>query len=228
MDIKAQLLAMKDDGYKNFHGKLIPTVNPEAIIGIRVPVLRKFVKRLAKSSSAEVLDVFMHELPHQYYEENNVHAFLIEQIDDFDKCIAELDNFLPYVDNWATCDMMNPKVLKENTDKLLCKIKMWLDSSHVYTIRFGIGMLMRCFLDDNFSSDYLDMVVAVHSDEYYVNMMKAWFFATALTKQYEAALPYIRQNRLDVWSHNKTIQKSTESFCIPKERKEELKKLRRR
>ena len=170
----------------------------------------------------------MNELPHKYYEENNVHAFLIEKINNYDECIAALDKFLPFVDNWATCDMMNPKIFKKNTQKLLEKIEEWMTASHVYTIRFGIGMLMRFYLDDNFSTEYLDMVANIVSEEYYVNMMKAWFFATALAKQYEATLPYIQQNRLDIWSHNKAIQKAAESFRVSQEHKDELKSYKRK
>lgn len=228
MEITAHLFAMKDDTYKDFQSKLMPTVNPDTVIGIRIPMLRKFAVKIAKDCSEDELTAFMKSLPHHYYEENNVHAFLIERINNFEECIAELDTFLPFVDNWATCDIMNPKIFKKNTDKLLCKVKEWLASSHVYTIRFGIGMLMRYFLDDNFNTEYLDMVVAVHSEEYYVNMMKAWFFATALTKQYDMTVPYIQQNRLDVWSHNKAIQKSVESFRISKEHKDELRKFKRK
>ena len=225
-EITTQLFIMQDNEYKEFHGRLMPTVNPDTILGIRVPILRKFSNQLAKSLSKEKLLEFMNELPHKYYEENNIHAFLIEKIKDFDECIVALEKFLPFVDNWATCDMMNPKILKKNTQKLFCKIKEWIASPHVYTIRYGIGMLMRYFLDDNFKTEYLDMVAAVKSDEYYVNMMKAWFFATALAKQYEATLPYIKEKRLDNWSHNKAIQKSIESFRVPKEHKEELKRYR--
>lgn len=223
-EITTQLFIMQDNEYKEFHGRLMPTVNPDTILGIRVPILRKFSNQLAKSLSKEKLLEFMNELPHKYYEENNIHAFLIEKIKDFDECIVALEKFLPFVDNWATCDMMNPKILKKNTQQLFCKIKEWIASPHVYTIRYGIGMLMRYFLDDNFKMEYLDMVAAVKSDEYYVNMMKAWFFATALAKQYEATLPYIKEKRLDNWSHNKAIQKSIESFRVPKEHKEELKR----
>lgn len=223
-EITTQLFIMQDNEYKEFHGRLMPTVNPDTILGIRVPILRKFSNQLAKSLSKEKLLEFMNELPHKYYEENNIHAFLIEKIKDFDECIVALEKFLPFVDNWATCDMMNPKILKKNTQQLFCKIKEWITSPHVYTIRYGIGMLMRYFLDDNFKTEYLDMVAAVKSDEYYVNMMKAWFFATALAKQYEATLPYIKEKRLDNWSHNKAIQKSIESFRVPKEHKEELKR----
>lgn len=223
-EITTQLFIMQDNEYKEFHGRLMPTVNPDTILGIRVPILRKFSNQLAKSLSKEKLLEFMNELPHKYYEENNIHAFLIEKIKDFDECIVALEKFLPFVDNWATCDMMNPKILKKNTQQLFCKIKEWIVSPHVYTIRYGIGMLMRYFLDDSFKTEYLDMVAAVKSDEYYVNMMKAWFFATALAKQYEATLPYIKEKRLDNWSHNKAIQKSIESFRVPKEHKEELKR----
>ena len=227
-EITEQLITMKDEVYKNFHGKLMPTINPDTILGVRVPLLRKFSNQLSKSLSKEEIERFMNELPHRYYEENNIHAFLIEKINDYDECIAALDNFLPYVDNWATCDMMNPKIFKKNTHKLFDKIEEWMSSSHVYTIRFGIGMLMRFYLDDNFSTQYLDMVANIVSDEYYVNMMKAWFFATALAKQYEATLPYIQQNRLDIWSHNKAIQKSIESFRVPKEHKDELRSYKRK
>ena len=223
-EITTQLFIMQDNEYKEFHGRLMPTVNPDTILGIRVPILRKFSNQLAKSLSKEKLLEFMNELPHKYYEENNIHAFLIEKIKDFDECIVALEKFLPFVDNWATCDMMNPKILKKNTQQLFCKIKEWIASPHVYTIRYGIGMLMRYFLDDSFKTEYLDMVAAVKSDEYYVNMMKAWFFATALAKQYEATLPYIKEKRLDNWSHNKAIQKSIESFRVPKEHKEELRR----
>ena len=227
-EITEQLITMKDEVYKNFHGKLMPTINPDTILGVRVPLLRKFSNQLNKNLSKEEIERFMSELPHRYYEENNIHAFLIEKINDYDECIAALDKFLPYVDNWATCDMMNPKIFKKNTRKLFDKIEEWMSSSHVYTIRFGIGMLMRFYLDDNFSTQYLDMVANIVSDEYYVNMMKAWFFATALAKQYEATLPYVQQNRLDIWSHNKAIQKSIESFRVSKEHKEELRRYKRK
>ncbi len=227
-EITEQLITMKDEVYKNFHGKLMPTINPDSILGVRVPLLRKFSNQLNKNLSKEEIERFMNELPHRYYEENNIHAFLIEKINDYDECIVALDNFLPYVDNWATCDMMNPKIFKKNTRKLFDKIEEWMSSSHVYTIRFGIGMLMRFYLDDDFSTQYLDMVANIVSDEYYVNMMKAWFFATALAKQYEATLPYIQHNRLDIWSHNKAIQKAIESFRVPKEHKDELRSYKRK
>lgn len=227
-EITEQLITMKDEVYKNFHGKLMPTINPDTILGVRVPLLRKFSNQLSKSLSKEEIERFMSELPHRYYEENNIHAFLIEKINDYEECIAALDKFLPYVDNWATCDMMNPKIFKKNTRKLFDKIEEWMSSSHVYTIRFGIGMLMRFYLDDDFSTQYLDMTANVVSDEYYVNMMKAWFFATALAKQYEATLPYIQHNRLDIWSHNKAIQKAIESFRVPKEHKDELRSYKRK
>jgi hypothetical protein len=221
-EITTQLFTLQDSEYKDFHGKLMPTINPDTILGIRVPILRKFSDGLAKSLPKEKITEFMNELPHKYYEENNVHAFLIEKIKSFDECIVALEKFLPFVDNWATCHMINPKVLKKDMSRLFSKIEEWMSSSHAYTVRYGIGMLMRYFLDEAFDRKYLDRVVAVKSDEYYVNMMKAWFFATALAKQYEATLPYIQHNRLDTWTHNKAIQKAIESFRVPKEHKEKL------
>ena len=166
----------------------------------------------------------MKNLPHEFYEENNIHAFLIEKITNFEECIIYIEEFLPFVDNWATCDMMNPKIFKKYPNKLLDKIYQWINSDSVYTIRFGIGMLMRFFLDENFETKYLDLVSSVKSDEYYINMMRAWFFATALAKQYEQTFIYIKNYSLDKWTHNKTIQKANESFRIAKEQKEELKK----
>ena len=220
-----ELFNLRDSWYKEFQCKLIPTVDESLVIGIRTPALRNFARQI--KDTAEAKD-FLNTLPHKYYEENNVHAFLIEKINNYDECIAALDKFLPFVDNWATCDMMNPKIFKKNTQKLLEKIEEWMTASHVYTIRFGIGMLMRFYLDDNFSTEYLDMVANIVSEEYYVNMMKAWFFATALAKQYEATLPYIQQNRLDIWSHNKAIQKAAESFRVSQEHKDELKSYKRK
>ena len=168
----------------------------------------------------------MKNLPHKYYEENNLHGFLIERIKDYDECIAEVNMFLPYVDNWATCDMMAPKIFKSHKDRLLAEIKKWIKSEYTYTIRFGIGMLMRFFLDEDFKEEYLGLVSGVFSDEYYVNMMRAWFFATALAKQYESTLPYIEKGTLDRWTQNKTIQKAVESRRIPEEQKTYLRNLK--
>ena len=224
--IKNDLLLMQDKTYKDFHSKLMPTINPDSIIGIRVPVLRDYAKKLFKENSIESLNSFLKNLPHEFYEENNIHAFIIEKINNFDECIFYLENFLPYIDNWATCDMLNPKIFKTNCEKLLEKIYQWINSDSVYTVRFAIGMLMRYFLDEKFETKYLDLVTSINSEEYYINMMRAWFFATALAKQYEQTFPYIKNYSLDKWTHNKTIQKANESFRITKEQKEELKKFR--
>lgn len=222
MNIKEELLKLKDEKYKEFHAKLMPTINPDTIIGIRVPVLRAFSKTIQDTE-----DFFSH-LPHEYFEENNLHGFLIEKISDFDECIKELEKFLPYVDNWATCDMMRPKVFKKNTDKLVLKIKEWLKSEHTYTVRFGIEMLMVYFLDEKFDEKYLEWVSKIKSDEYYINMMIAWYFATALAKQYETAAKYIEKNKLPLWVHNKTIQKAVESYRISNDVKDYLKTYRRK
>lgn len=224
--IKNDLLLMQDKTYKDFHSKLMPTINPDSIIGIRVPVLRDYAKKLFKENSIETLNPFLKNLPHEFYEENNIHAFIIEKINNFDECIFYLENFLPYIDNWATCDMLNPKIFKNNCEKLLEKIYQWINSDSVYTVRFAIGMLMRYFLDEKFETKYLDLVASINSEEYYINMMRAWFFATALAKQYEQTFPYIKNYSLDKWTHNKSIQKAKESFRISKEQKEELKKFR--
>ena len=224
--IKNDLLLMQDKTYKDFHSKLMPTINPNSIIGIRVPVLRDYAKKLFKENSIESLNSFLKNLPHEFYEENNIHAFIIEKINNFDECIFYLENFLPCIDNWATCDMLNPKIFKTNYEKLLEKIYQWINSDSVYTVRFAIGMLMRYFLDEKFETKYLDLVVSINSEEYYINMMRAWFFATALAKQYEQTFPYIKNYSLDKWTHNKTIQKANESFRITKVQKEELKKFR--
>jgi 3-methyladenine DNA glycosylase AlkD len=224
--IKNELLSMQDKTYKDFHSKLMPTINSNSIIGVRVPILRDYAKKLFKENSIESLNSFLKNLPHEFYEENNIHAFIIEKINNFDECIFYLDEFLPYIDNWATCDMLNPKIFKTNYEKLLEKIYQWINSDSVYTVRFGIGMLMRYFLDEKFETKYLDLVSSINSEEYYINMMRAWFFATALAKQYDQTLPYIKNYSLDKWTHNKTIQKANESFRITKDQKEELKKFR--
>lgn len=221
--VQARLFEMQDLAYRDFHSKLMPTVEKEKIIGVRVPELRKFAKELGKKEEAKD---FLKILPHKYYEEDNIHAFLIEQIKDFDECISVLDNFLLYVDNWATCDMMTPKVFKKNTDRLLPKINEWLISDYIYEVRFAIGMLLKFYLDENFDEKYLSLVASVKSDEYYINMMIAWYFATALAKQWDKTLPYIENKVLDKWTHNKAIQKSVESYRITKEQKEYLKTLK--
>jgi len=203
----------------------MPTISPDVIIGVRTPALRKLAKETAKSTEVER---FLQELPHTYYEENNLHAFLIEGIKDFDACIAALNEFLPYVDNWATCDMMAPKVLKTNLPKLYEWIKIWIASGETYTIRFGVNMLMKYYLEEVFLPEYAELVASIRSEEYYVKMVVAWYFATALAKQYEAVLPYLTEHRLDVWTHNKTIQKAVESYRITPEQKLFLKSLKRK
>ena len=214
--IRARLFEMQDLKYRDFTAKLTPTVPPERIIGVRTPELRKYVVELSKTEDAAA---FMAALPHLYQEENNLHAFLIERIADYDACVAALDAFLPYVDNWATCDSMSPKCLKKQLPRLTGEIRRWMASDRVYTVRFGMGMLMRHFLDDAFDPACLDWVAALRSEEYYINMMIAWFFATALAKQWDATLPFIVNCRLEPWVHNKAIQKAIESYRIPEDRK---------
>ncbi len=223
MTITEQLLALQDLDYKAFQAKLMPTIAPETIIGVRTPLLRELAKRLKGTPEAEV---FLKQLPHQYYEENNLHAFLIEGLKDFGTCIHVLDRFLPFVDNWATCDSMNPKVLKKQPEALEKQIRLWMDSKETYTVRFGIKMLMSHFLDEHFSPVYLEQVASVKSDEYYVKMMVAWYFATALSKQYDATLPFIEQHRLEPWTHRKAIQKAIESYRITDEQKQYLRNLK--
>lgn len=220
--IRDRLFALQDVKYRDFQAKLMPTVSKELIIGVRTPDLRKLAKETAEYSAE-----FMKILPHKYYEENNIHAFYIEQIKDFDLCIAELNRFLPCVDNWATCDMMRPKVFQKHLPELLEQIKIWMASGETYTVRFGIEMLMIFYLDEHFSAEYPEAVAAVKSDEYYVKMMVAWYFATALAKQWDAVIPYLEQNRLDADTHNKTIRKAIESYRITDEQKAYLRSLKR-
>jgi len=223
--ITDQLFAMQDLKYKQFHSKLMPTINPEVIIGVRTPALRKFAKQLSGSTEVEQ---FLKELPHHYYEENNLHGFLLETIKDVNDCIFAINEFLPYVDNWATCDMMAPKVLKKDLPKLYEWVKLWITSSETYTIRFGVNMLMKYYLDEHFLPEYAELVASIRSEEYYVKMVMAWYFATALAKQYDAVLPYLTEQRLDTWTHNKTIQKAVESYRITPEQKVYLKTLKRK
>lgn len=220
-----RLITLQDEGYRAFNSALIPTVDPDTVIGVRTPALRSLAKELRGSNEAEN---FMQKLPHAWFEENNLHAFLIAQIKDFELCMAETERFLPYIDNWATCDGFNPGVFKSHLPELLEKIKFWIASGHVYTQRYAIGMLMRYFLDEHFSPEYPEMVAAVKSEEYYIRMMQAWYFATALAKQWDAALPYLTENRLDKWTHNKTIQKAIESYRITPEQKVYLKTCKKR
>ncbi|MBE5865124.1 MAG: DNA alkylation repair protein [Lachnospiraceae bacterium] len=225
--IQQQLFDLQDEEYKAFHSKLMPTIHPDVIIGVRTPALRKLAKTLLKTNATDIRE-FMSVLPHTYYEENNLHAFCIEGIRDYDECIRALDLFLPFVDNWATCDCMVPKILAKYPEHLLPQINKWLDSEHTYTVRYAMGLLMRYFLDEQFKEEYLALVAGVESEEYYINMMRAWYFATALAKQYDTTLPWLIENRLDIWTHNKTIQKAVESYRITKEQKDYLKTLKRK
>lgn len=221
--IRQRLFALQDKPYAVFQAKLIPDLPPESVIGVRIPALRALAKELAGSPEAEA---FLQALPHQYYEENDLHGFLLERIRDYTAAVAALETFLPYMDNWATCDTARPKVFAKHKAELLDHIKNWLSSGQTYTVRYGIGMLLAHYLDDAFTPEYPAMVAAVRSEEYYVNMMIAWYFATALAKQYDAAVPYLQEKRLDVWTHNKTIQKAVESYRITPEQKEYLRSLK--
>ena len=222
-DLQKELFELKDEKYREFHSKLMPTVSKEKIIGIRTPVLRKFAKDFIRDNRCKQ---FIKALPHEYYEENNLHGLYIQKIRDFDECLKALDEFLPFVDNWASCDLLNPPALKKNPEKLLCHIKIWLKSEHTYTVRYGVKCLMDNFLGSNFTDEIPRLVCEVKHEDYYVKMVQAWFFATALSKQYEAVLPYITEKRLSPWVHNKAIQKATESYRISDDIKSELKKLK--
>ena len=223
MTVRDKLMELQDLKYADFQRKLMPTVQAEKVIGVRTPQLRRLAKELKGSDEAEA---FLEELPHEFFDENQLHAFLIGEEKDFDKCIREVELFLPFVDNWATCDQLSPKVFRKHRTELLGYIRRWLDSDHTYTVRFAEGMLMEHFLGEDFAPDYPEMVAAVRSEEYYINMMTAWYFATALAKQWDAVLPYIEGRRLDMWTHNKAIQKSVESRRITPEQKEYLKTLK--
>lgn len=224
MEILHRLFEVQDKEYAEFQSKLMPTIPKEKIIGVRVPAVRKLAKQYIKDEESSS---FLKNLPHKYYDENMLHGLLISEIKDFELCINEVDRFLPYVDNWAVCDIMSPKIFKKNKEKLIKKINCWTKSSKTYTCRFGIEMLMSHYLDEDFKSEYLEIVANIHSKEYYVQMMIAWFFATALAKQWEATVPYIVNNKLDKWVHNKTIQKARESYRITTKQKDYLKNFKR-
>jgi 3-methyladenine DNA glycosylase AlkD len=224
-EVQRGLFALQDLTYRDFQCKLMPTVDPETVIGVRTPALRKFARAFCKTPQAAD---YIRILPHRYYEENNLHGFVIETIKEYESCIAAVDAFLPYVDNWATCDLVSPKVFSKHLPELLKKIKSWIASGETYTVRFGIGMLMSHYLGEHFEPGMLRMVAAVRSEEYYVNMMVAWYFATALAKQWDAALPYIKERRLEKWTHNKTIQKAVESYRIGSEEKALLRALKQK
>ena len=222
-EIRAELFRLRDEKYRDFQAKLIPGMEPETMIGVRTPALRAYAKELAKRAD---VTAFLDALPHVYFDENQLHAFILSGMKDFEECARAVDHFLPYVDNWATCDQLSPKAFGKNRAALLPWIEKWIASKETYTVRFGIGMLMQHFLDADFDPAYLERVAAVESEEYYVNMMRAWYFATALAKQYDAVLPYLEAHRLDTWTHNKTIQKAVESYRITDEQKAYLKTLK--
>ena len=221
--LQKELFALQDLKYRDFHSKLLPGVDKKTIIGIRTPVLRKFAKEFSKRKEAEE---FLQDLPHQYYEENNLHMMILTGIKDYDKCLEEIKKFVPYINNWATCDLPFPKCFSKHKEELLPQIREWIASDHTYTIRYGLGTLMSLYLDEDFKPEYLELAASVRSEEYYVNMMIAWYFATALAKQWKATVPYIEQRKLPQWVHRKTIQKAVESYRITPEQKTYLKSFR--
>ena len=223
MDFKKKLFELKDDKYKEFQEKLVPNIPKESIIGVRTPDLRNIAKEIFKS---KVYESFLNDLPHKYYEENLVHIFIISMIKDFDKCVIELEKFLPYMDCWPVSDQATPKVFKKNHEKLLSYVKKWIKSKHVYTSRFGIRMLMNEYLDKDFKDEYLELVASIKSDDYYLKMMIAWYFATALAKRYDESIPFFENRKLDSWIHKKAIQKAIESFRVSDSHKEYLKKIK--
>ena len=221
--LQKELFALQDLKYRDFHSKLLPGVDKKTIIGIRTPVLRKFSKEYAEREEA---GKFLQDLPHQYYEENNLHMMVITGIKDYDKCLEEIKKFVPYINNWATCDLPLPKCFGKHKQELLPQVRKWIASDQTYTIRYGLGILMGLYLDEDFRPEYLELAASVRSEEYYVNMMMAWYFATALAKQWEATVPYIEQRKLPQWVHRKTIQKAVESYRITPEQKTYLKSFR--
>ena len=224
-DIQQELFRLRDQSYRDFQAKLIPSMDPDRMIGVRTPALRAYAKALLKEPSAEE---FLQALPHRYFDEDQLHAFLLSEIRDFDRCVGEVDRFLPYVDNWATCDQLSPRCFKKHRRELLPYIRRWIDSGETYPVRFGVGLLMQHYLEEDFDPAYPRLVADLRSEEYYVNMMRAWYFATALAKRYEDILPYLEGDALDPWTHNKAIQKATESYRVSPEQKAHLKGLKRR
>lgn len=221
-EIRRKLLSLQDAEYKEFNQKLIPTVPESRVIGIRMPVLREYAKELDFKDCGD----FLRDLPHVYFEENTLHVLILERVKDFDLLIRELDIFLPYVDNWSTCDTFSPSIFKRESEKLIKKIPDWLKSEYTYEVRFGINMLMKHYLDDRFDKKYLTLVLNIHSEEYYINMMRAWYFATALAKQYGDTVLIIEQYKLDLWTHNKTIQKACESRRLTDGQKQYLRQFK--
>lgn len=224
-EIQKELFKNQDEKYRDFQSKLLPSVNPLSIIGVRTPIIRTFAKKLYKENDHSD---FLSDLPHKYFDENQLHAFLISEIKDYEVCVEELNKFLPFVDNWATCDQMSPKIFKNHKKELSEQIDVWISSEKTYTLRFAVGMLMQHFSDADFDLKYPKMISAIQSDEYYVKMMIAWYFATALAKQYDSVVPFLENEVLDKWTHNKTIQKCSESYRITDEQKKYLRTLKRK
>ena len=224
-EIEAELFRLRDEGYRALQTKIIPTVPAERLIGVRTPALRSYAKALEKRPETED---FLRALPHGYFDEDQLHAFILSERRDFDRCMEEVERFLPFVDNWATSDQLSPRCFKKHRRELLPHIEGWIASDQTYPVRFGVGMLMQHFLDEDFDPVYPEWVADLRSPAYYVNMMRAWYFATALAKQYEAALPFLEREALDPWTHGKAIQKAVESYRIPAERKGYLKTLRKK
>lgn len=222
-EIRERLFENADTGYKDFHSRLIPNVPPENIIGVRTPAVRGLAKEYSQHPE---IDLFLQALPHKFYDENNLHGFIIAECKDYERCIGYINAFLPYVDNWATCDLLRPKVFGKNHGRLKKDIDIWLCSDEVYTKRFAIGMIMCHFLDSDFDESYLLRIAEIRSDEYYIKMMQAWFFATALAKQWDSAVGIIENHQLDTWTHRKAIQKAAESYRITPEQKQYLKSLK--
>jgi len=222
-DIQRRLFDLQDIGYRDFTAKLLPNVDSDAFIGVRLPALKALAKELNHTPEAER---FLNDLPHEYHDENHLHAFLLNLIKDFDTVVEELERFLPFINNWATCDSLSPNAFRKAPERLMPHIDRWLQSDHTYTVRFGIKCLMNYFLNEKFDTAYPDRVAVIRSDEYYINMMIAWYFATALAKQYDAIIPYIEDKKLDKWTHNKAIQKAIESYRVTDEHKAYLKTLK--
>ena len=220
MDIKEELFKLQDEKFSDFNSRLIPGVDRKKVIGVKTPELKKLAKIIVKENIA---DDFLQQLPHKYFEENQLHAFIVSDIKDYDMALSEIERFLPYIDNWATCDQLIPKAIAKNPERVLIKADEWLESEHTYTVRFAIGIYMRYFLDDRFKKDYLYKIASLKSEEYYVNMMIAWYFATALAKQYDTTISVFEKRLLDKWTYNRAIQKARESYRVSDEHKEVLK-----
>ncbi len=222
-EIRKRLFSLADKPFRDFNAGLIPNIDKDAFIGVKTPALKSLARELVKSGEAQD---FLLALPHEYFEENQLHAFIISELRDYALAMRELERFLPYIDNWATCDQLIIKAFSKCPERLVPQIDLWLESGHTYTVRFAVGLLMRYFLNERFDTEYSDRVAGLKSDEYYVNMMSAWYFATALAKHYDSVLPYFKEKKLPIWVHNKAIQKARESYRVSPEHKSELLKLK--